>query len=211
MDIANLFSHYKISLSSLQEDLFQRFLLLFQDYNTHTNLSAIRDEQGIVLKHFIDSVILLQKVPLHWKVLDIGSGGGFPGIPLKIMQPGLDIILLDSVGKKVKAMQHFVQALWLTRIIAVQARAEILACDKHHRWSYDAVVSRATAYITDILTWATPFIKKDGQIILYKTPSEEEKKDSKSIAKKLWLVLIQEISYTLEWQERMLYIYKKLT
>ncbi len=127
MDIASLFSQYNISLSSQQEELFQKFLTLFRDYNTHTNLSAIRDEQGIILKHFIDSVILLQKIPLHGKVLDIGSGGGFPGIPLKIMQPDLDIVLLDSVGKKVKAMQYFVQTLGLSHITALQARAEVLA------------------------------------------------------------------------------------
>jgi 16S rRNA (guanine527-N7)-methyltransferase len=95
------------------------------------------------------------------KLLDIGSGGGFPGIPLKIVMPELRVTLLDSVGKKVKAMNHFVSELGLTDISAIQERAEILAKNPEHGAQYDFVVSRATEYMTDILTWATPFLRKD--------------------------------------------------
>ena len=89
--------------------LFEKFLALFQEYNAHTNLSAIRDEVGIVEKHFIDSVMLANFIEFHGKVLDIGSGGGFPGIPLKIGNPDVDFTLMDSVGKKVKAMNYFIE------------------------------------------------------------------------------------------------------
>lgn len=158
MNLHELFSHYHISLSPQQKELFQKFLEYFQEYNSHTNLSAIRDEHGIVIKHFIDSVLPLQYTYFSGSVLDIGSGGGFPGIPLKILSPDLRITLLDSVGKKVQAMNHFVQMLDLKGIVAIQERAEILAKNSQHRAKYDIVVSRATAYITDIMQWAFPFI-----------------------------------------------------
>jgi len=99
--------------------------------------------------------------------------------------PELSITLLDSVGKKVKAMNHFIDELGLSNILAIQERAEVLAKDEKHRGQYDFIVSRATAYITDILTWATPFLAPGGRIILYKMPSDEEKKDREKISKKL--------------------------
>ena len=109
--------------SELELEQFQRFLTLFMEYNSHTNLSAIRDEEGIIEKHFVDSLygapivencidnITIESGPRPIKLLDIGSGGGFPGIPLKIIMPDLQVTLLDSVGKKVKAMNHFVSEL----------------------------------------------------------------------------------------------------
>jgi 16S rRNA (guanine527-N7)-methyltransferase len=99
--------------------------------------------------------------------------------------PELQVTLLDSVGKKVKAMNHFVQELGLENIVAIQERAEMLAKYPNHREQYDFVVSRATAYITDILKLSFPFLKPRGKIILYKMPSEDEMKDLKKIMKKL--------------------------
>ncbi len=93
--------------------------------------------------------------------------------------------LLDSVGKKVKAMNHFIQELELRDITAVQERAEVLAKNPDYSGKYDFVVSRATAYMTDILTWSAPFLKKNGKIILYKMHSLEEQSDGEKIARKL--------------------------
>lgn len=224
-----LFSSYGFELSDDELGQFERFLSLFIEYNSHTNLSAIRDEEGIVVKHFIDSLygvagIQDEKFKMQnseridssqtqndksTRLLDIGSGWGFPGIPLKIVTPELQITLLDSVGKKVKAMNHFIEHLWLENITAIQERAEILAKNLDHTWSYDFVVSRATAYMTEILTWSLPFLKKDGKIILYKMPSEDERKDMEKITKKLWLVLEWELPYVLENKERILYIFSR--
>lgn len=185
MNIPPIFDSYGITLSISEEALFQQFLVLFITYNAHTNLSAIRDEEGIILKHFIDSLFALRAVDLEGAILDIGSGGGFPGIPLKIIQPRLRMTLLDSVGKKVKAMNHFIQELGLKDITALQERAEILAQHREHRGKYDFVVSRATAYMSDILTWSEPFLKRNGKIVLYKIYSPEEEQDGKQIARKL--------------------------
>lgn len=112
-----LFTSHGFELSESELSQFERFLELFIAYNSHTNLSAIRDEEGIVEKHFVDSLygvgVISENIDNDgtMRLLDIGSGGGFPGIPLKIVMPELQITLLDSVGKKVKAMNHFVGEL----------------------------------------------------------------------------------------------------
>lgn len=93
--------------------------------------------------------------------------------------------LLDSVGKKVKAMNHFIQELELRDIVAIQERAEILAKNPEYAGKYDFVVSRATAYMTDILIWSAPFLKRNGRIVLYKMYSEEEYRDGEKMARKL--------------------------
>ncbi len=207
------FTLHGFELSPRELAHFERFLTLFIEYNTHTNLSAIRDEGGIIEKHFIDSLfgaaIIGESQKIEKKILDIGSGGGFPGIPLKIVMSDIHVTLLDSVGKKVKAMNHFVSELWLDNIIAIQERAEILAKDPKHRAKYDFVISRATAYISDILTWAMPFLAPGGKIILYKMPSDEEKRDREKILKKLWLVLEGELKYGLGGKERVILVFKK--
>lgn len=162
----DIFTSHHFDLSADETEKFTQFLELFIAYNSHTNLSAIRDADGIIEKHFVDSLygasIIAESLPENTspRLLDIGSGGGFPGIPLKIVLPVLSITLLDSIGKKVKAMNHFVSELGLSDIVAIQERAEMLAKSPEHKESYDFVVSRATAYITDILTWANPFLKK---------------------------------------------------
>ena len=119
-----LFTSHGFELSDTELAQFEKFLELFVAYNTHTNLSAIRDAEGIIEKHFVDSLygasVIGEFSENHpdrtLRLLDIGSGGGFPGIPLKLILPELQVTLLDSVGKKVKAMNHFVSELGLIGI-----------------------------------------------------------------------------------------------
>lgn len=239
------FSSHGFELSDSELAQFEQFLSLFMEYNAHTNLSAIRDREGIIEKHFIDSLygvgiiseiiisppsekrelegVIQKEIPYSithpnlpfsgkvWgqksiKLLDIGSGGGFPGIPLKIAIPELDITLLDSVGKKVKAMSHFIENIGLTDIQAIQDRAESLAKNPDHKGKYDIVVSRATAYITDILFWSAPFLTKNGRIILYKMPGEDERRDIGQACQKYRLKLIGELEYELAGKARILYV-----
>ncbi len=215
-ELQNIFLSHGFELSPVETTQFQKFLTLFIEYNSHTNLSAIRDEEGIIEKHFVDSLYGASIVAeeIEWKelpvrLMDIGSGWGFPGIPLKIAIPELKVTLLDSVGKKVTAMSHFISELELSDISAIKERAEILALDTEHNEKYDFVVSRATAYITDILTWAKPFLKPDGKIILYKMPSDEERKDRGQILKKLKLDLTGELLYELAEKERVIFVFSK--
>ena len=216
MSLESTFASHGFELSKEEVSLFEQFLSLFMAYNAHTNLSAIRDDEGIIEKHFIDSLYGTEAINSFLptdkesiRLLDIGSGWGFPGIPLKIVMPELDITLLDSVGKKVKAMNHFITELWLHNIEAIQERAEILAKNPKYNGWFDFVVSRATAFITDILTWATPFLTRDGKIILYKMPSEDEIKERDKVMKKLWLKLVWEYEYELAGKVRVISIFEK--
>ncbi|MBC7503476.1 16S rRNA (guanine(527)-N(7))-methyltransferase RsmG [Candidatus Gracilibacteria bacterium] len=208
------FSSHGFDLSESELTQFEQFLSLFMEYNSHTNLSAIRERGDIIEKHFIDSlygVSIASEVITHMRttpirLLDIGSGGGFPGIPLKIVMPELDITLLDSVGKKVKAMSYFIDNLKLENIRAIQDRAENLAKSSDHKGQYDIVVSRATAYITDILFYSAPFLTKNGRIILYKMPGEDERRDIGQACKKYHLKLTGELEYVLGGKSRILYV-----
>ncbi len=206
----SLFKEYNIELEPSEEIIFRRFLDLFMEYNAHTNLSAIRTPEGIVEKHFIDSLMLGNFVKLEWKVLDIGSGGGFPGIPLKILFPEVDFTLMDSVGKKVRAMNHFIEWLALTGIRAIQARAEEVARLPEYKRQFDFVVSRATAYLPQILEWAEPFLTKDGQIILYKLASPDELREGKQILRKLGLQLVWVEEYKIGEQERVFLVFERV-
>lgn len=203
------FSDNHFELDSREEQLFRRFLDLFIEYNTHTNLSAIRDPALIVEKHFVDSLYGSIACHLSGKLLDIGSGWGFPGIPLQIVCPELRVTLLDSVGKKTKAMNHFIHELGLQNATVVRARAETLAKEKAYRGQYDFVTSRATAYITDILAWAIPFLKPYGTVILYKMPYEDEEKDLAKALKKYHLIVEQRLDYILADRKRTILVLKK--
>ena len=216
---ADIFRNHHFELSDLELAQFEKFLALFILYNGHTNLSAIRDEEGIVEKHFLDSLYGSTIISDHQKtknqeprtirLIDIGSGWGFPGIPLKIVMPELKVTLLDSVGKKVKAMNYFIEQLGMTAISAIQERAEILAKHPEHAHQYDIVVSRAMAYMSEILIWSVPFLAPHGKIILYKMPSEDERNEIEKITKKLQLQLEGELEYSLAGKERILYIFSK--
>lgn len=184
MSVRSVFESNGIALSAEAERAFDRYLASFLEYNAHTNLSAIRDAEGVVLKHFADSAVLSRFEPLSGRLLDIGTGGGFPGIPLRILFPELDVTLLDSVSKKTKACDHFVRELGLSGVSVVWGRAEEVSRRPNLHASFDAVVSRATAYLPQILEWAIPFVKTGGRIFLYKTPSEEELSDGLAYARK---------------------------
>lgn len=206
----SLFNQYNIELEPSEEEVFRKFLDLFIEYNSHTNLSAIRTPEGIIEKHFIDSLMLGNFVKLSGKVLDIGSGGGFPGIPLKILFPEVDFTLMDSVGKKVRAMNHFIEWLGLIGIRAIQARAEEVSKLPEYRGQFDFVVSRATAYLPQILEWAEPFLAKDGQIILYKLASPDELTEGKKILRRLGLKLAGAEEYAIGDQERVFLIFERI-
>ncbi len=188
----------------------ETFVEAFMVYNSHTNLSAIRDKDAIWQKHIIDSLAPLSFMELSGRLLDIGTGGGFPGIPLAIARPELRVTLLDSVGKKIKACDSFIHDLQLKNAVAHQARAESLHRDSAWRKSYDIVTSRATAYLPTLLAWAEPFMKKDGQLLVYKTPSQEEMNDGVKMARSLKLKITNLYTYELEGQERQLLQFKRV-
>ncbi len=209
-ELRELFAKNGFELTDGQAQQFHKFLELFLDYNQKVNLSAIRDADGVVEKHFIDSLHLLNVDGLQaqCRLLDLGSGGGFPGIPLKIMLPELKLTLLDSVRKKVTAMEYFATELGLYDVESVWQRAEDHAQDALGR--YDWVVARAVAYMPQVLRWCEPLLTADGQIALFKSPSPEELAAGKAEAADLRLELKQSIDYELAGQVRSLLIFNRL-
>ena len=134
-------------------------------WNQKTNLTAIIDPLEIAVKHFLDSIVPVQIVPPNVSLLDIGSGGGFPGIPLKISLPSLSVTLIDASRKKVSFLKHIIRILELKNIDALHIRAEELAKKPGVEKKYDVIISRALSSMTTFALTALPFLKKEGVII----------------------------------------------
>ncbi len=206
----NIFQKYNINLTEIQFNLFQNFLILFQEKNSQINLSSIRDINWIIEKHFIDSIILNNFITLKWKVLDLWSGWWFPGIPLKITNPKIEIILLDSIWKKINCLDYFIKKLWLYWIKSIQGRAEELIKNNIFKNKFDFVISRSVAYMPKILQWSAPFIKNNWKIILYKIFNQNEFDESKKFLIKYKLIIEEIKKYKILDQERVFFICKKI-
>lgn len=149
-----------------------QFLRLRQellDWNTRVNLTAITDPVDVLLKHFLDSLTLLEVGSAkRARVLDIGAGAGFPGLPLKLARPQWELVLLEATGKKVAFQRHIIEALGLQAIEAIHGRAEEIAHKPGYRGSFDLVTARAVASLPALLEYAAPFCRVGGRILLPK-------------------------------------------
>lgn len=171
-----------IELSEKQMEQFLQYYEMLVEKNKVMNLTAITEFDEVVEKHFLDSVSLTQQLDLHQplKVLDLGTGAGFPGIPLKIVFPELEITLMDSLNKRVLFLQDVISSLQLQNIEAVHGRAEEAARNKKYRESFDLCVSRAVANISTLSEYCLPFVKIGGSFISYKSSTiEDELEDGK--------------------------------
>lgn len=165
-----------IALSEKQMEQFLQYYELLVEKNKVMNLTAITEFDEVVEKHFLDSVSLTQQLDLHQplKVLDLGTGAGFPGIPLKIVFPELEITLMDSLNKRVLFLQDVISSLQLENIEAVHGRAEEAARNKKYREGFDLCVSRAVANISTLSEYCLPFVKVGGSFISYKSSTIED-------------------------------------
>ncbi len=176
-------AEFGILLSQGDIQQFDIYLRELKSWNEKFNLTAIKDDEGILIKHFLDSLMPIKFIKPRSAMLDIGSGAGFPGIPLKMAEPSLNVTLLDSVNKKVTFMRHMIEALELTGIEAIHARAEELA--KTKKGSFDVVISRALASLSDFVKIGEPFLKPDGTLIAMKgSRADEEVKEAAKIIEK---------------------------
>ena len=171
-----------IELSEKQMEQFLQYYEMLVEKNKVMNLTAITEFDEVVEKHFLDSVSLTKQMDLHQplKVLDLGTGAGFPGIPLKIVFPELEITLMDSLNKRVLFLQDVISSLQLQDIEAVHGRAEEAARNKKYREGFDLCVSRAVANISTLSEYCLPFVKIGGSFISYKSSTiEDELEDGK--------------------------------
>lgn len=160
------------------EKLYQ-YMNLILEWNEKINVTAIKEEKEFIVKHFIDCLVISELVKGANRLLDIGTGAGFPGIPLKIYQPDMEVSLVDSVNKKVIILKDVIEKLNLEKIEALHIRAEELAKDLKYRESFDVVTTRAVSNLATISEYMLPFVKIGGKAICMKGPNmEQERKES---------------------------------
>lgn len=176
---------WNIGLNDTQVEQFIQYYEFLIEKNKVMNLTGITEWEEVVQKHFVDSLALVNVVDLSEKsrILDMGTGAGFPGIPLKIVFPNLEIVLLDSLNKRIKFLQEVIEMLGLTGIEAYHGRAEEFAKKEEFREKFDYVVSRAVANLATLSEYCIPYVKVDGKFIPYKSGeiTEELEQSKKAI------------------------------
>lgn len=159
---------FGIHLDEKTLEAFDLYLKELLKWNEKINLTAIRTEKGIVLKHFLDSLSVLPYLPKAVSLLDVGSGAGFPGIPIKIIQSSYEVTLIDSVRKKVDFQRHIIRTLGLRAIEAIHGRLQDKEILQRLGGQFDTVISRAFSDIRTFLALGYPFLKKGGMLVVMK-------------------------------------------
>jgi 16S rRNA (guanine527-N7)-methyltransferase len=198
--LPNLFLELGISLTTQQTSQFAIYKDELLSWNKKINLTALTAEKEIMVKHFYDSVLGIKahKWTGHEKVLDLGTGAGFPGIPLKIIYPSLAMVLVDSLQKRVSFLESLLRTLGLEEIKAIHGRAEELGRGKLYREKFDLVVSRAVARLPVLVEYCLPFVKVGGVFLAYKgTEGQKEGQEAAQAIKKLGGKLLKTESFVL--------------
>ena len=165
----------KVSLNETQIEKFYKYMILIQEWNEKINLTAILDPKEMIVKHFIDSLTVANKINQGAKIIDVGTGAGFPGIPLKIYDDTLEITLLDSLNKRVLFLNEVASQLNLNNKIEIlHGRAEEIAQNLKYREQYDYAISRAVAPMNILVEYLVPFTKVNGKVIAMKGSNVEE-------------------------------------
>ena len=165
----------RIALSPSQLDAFQLFENLLIEWNKKINLTSITDPKEIHIKHFLDSLTVLRIIPENgnYSMIDIGTGAGFPGIPLKIMRPEITLTLVESSQKKAEFCKVVINQLQLSDTSVIAARAEDLGKDPFHREHYDWAIARAVAELSVLAEYLFPFVKIGGKALAMKGANSE--------------------------------------
>ncbi len=178
----NTFQLFDLRLTLAQEAAFERYENELLSWNNRFNLTAIQEPSQVQAKHFLDSLSclsIMREAPVE-KIIDVGSGAGFPGIPLKIVLPQIHLTLVESVGKKVSFLKHLIDVLGLQNINVVNERVEILGQQSQHRQKYDWAIARAVAVMPVLAEYLLPLVRMGGKMLAMKgqnAPAETQTAD----------------------------------
>lgn len=190
-----------IILSEKQEQQFMKYYQLLLEWNQRVNLTSITDYEDVINKHFLDSLCLV-KIPdvigkEKKKVIDVGTGAGFPGIPLKIIFPEIQLTLLDSLNKRINFLNALVEELELDEVTAIHGRAEELGKNKEYRETFDLCVSRAVAHLSVLSEYCIPLVRVKGDFIPYKSGNiQEELEEAQGAVKLLGGCIRDKVEFT---------------
>ncbi|OGP53933.1 MAG: 16S rRNA (guanine(527)-N(7))-methyltransferase RsmG [Deltaproteobacteria bacterium RBG_13_52_11b] len=188
---------FGIRLREERITLFDRYLKELLKWNQKINLTAIRTEKGIVLKHFLDSLSVYPYLPVHSSLLDLGSGAGFPGIPLKIVEPSFGMTLIDSVLKKVDFQRHIIRILGLKGIETIHGRVQEKEIPEKVEGRCDVVISRAFSDLKTFLLLSGPFLRNGGLAVAMKGEVNERERDVASTLEQSRYTLRRTVSFSL--------------
>lgn len=185
IQLINALKQLHIEVENETISKFERHMKLVLEWNEKVNLTAITDADDFIKKHFVDSVLCanFDEITKADTIIDVGTGAGFPGVPLAVLFPQKQFVLMDSLGKRIKILDEIVNELGLLNISTVHARAEDLARKKEYREKFDVCVSRAVANLAVLSEYCLPFVNIGGAFISYKGPDayEELKQAEKAI------------------------------
>jgi len=186
--LENGFKQLNIPYDSRIESKFIKYLKLLKEWNQKINITSIEDDEEIYVKHFLDSILLLDGVSIDEKksIIDVGTGGGFPGYPLKIVNNNYEVTLLDSLRKRIDFLAEVKKELEFDNIELIHGRAEDFGQNKNYREKFDICVSRAVAPMNVLSEYCLPFVKKGGYFAAYKSENiSQEILSSENAVKKL--------------------------
>ncbi len=199
MIISDILSKNGIDENKCQD--FEKYFELLTDWNNKINLTAITEESEVAYKHFLDSISVFKCGVINEgdKIIDVGTGAGFPGLPMKIYDKTLSVTLLDSLNKRIVFLNEVINTLDLKNIYCVHGRAEDFGRDKDHREKYDVCVSRAVANLATLSELCLPFVKVGGYFVAMKGPkADEEIEMGKKAIGLLGGEIVDVISYPIE-------------
>jgi 16S rRNA (guanine527-N7)-methyltransferase len=202
---------FGIYLDGMTVEAFDLYLKELLKWNQKINLTAIRTEKEIVIKHFLDSLSVYPYLAKSSSLLDIGSGGGFPGIPLRIVDPSLEVTLIDSVRKKVDFQRHLIRRLKLKGMETIHGRIQDKKVLQDLREQFDIVISRAFSDPQTLLTLGFPFLKKGGILLMMKGKGDHEELGRLSHIEGIRYCLKKQVSHLLPFSsfKRTLFLFEK--
>ncbi len=185
--LTEAFEQLQIPWEQDMADKFVGYMDGILEWNEKINLTAIKDRDEFVVKHLVDSILCagFSEYQNSESIIDVGTGAGFPGVPLAIISPDKDFVLADSLNKRLKVINDLTDRLGIYNVETVHGRAEELARNKHYRESFDLCVSRAVANMAVLAEYCLPFIRKGGHLLAYKGPDVNEELKSAEKAVKI--------------------------